>query len=627
MISGIYQRKKGRSVNPDWFTSISTPPGVTKDKDSICINGPIGFLSDPPFMSAEYKSLRPAATQDNELNAVFTGAFYNSAELSRIAGSDSISSYDQNTSLLILKLYQKIGINFIEKVNGKFAFALWDKSRQLFFLVRDRFGIEPMYYYYDDDKIVFSSNIQTIFRYVETVKSLNMDAVRKFLLFNYNPGFETFFKNVYNLQPGHILIVRQNQMDTHRFWQLSFKDTSHHDETEISERLLDHLRDAVRIRTNHDEVPGILLSGGMDSSTVARLSSEVLVHPVKTFSYRCKNESFDESHYARYMAKSINADHYEVEYYPSDILLTSEIIKSMNEPFCDIGINNATHILGRAASQKVNYVLTGDGGDELFGGHPVYEADKISAYFDKIPSIFKKTLSLLSFILPDSDKKKNLIVKTKRFFENCNLPRELISHRWRVYYSVSDLGKLLNTAAPGNISETDLFNDILKINHEADGPDLLSRALYSDYHTVIDFYLRRNDLNRKFGLETRFPLLDHRLVEFCASISSNMKINGWFDTKYIFKKAMQNILPHNIIYRKDKLGHSIPLKNWMRDNDIVKQYLFHFISEEVLSKRGLFNISFVQKMIREHLTKKRNNSHRLWALAVLEMWLREHYDY
>ena len=142
----------------------------------------------------------------------------------------------------------------------------------------------------------------------------------------------------------------------------------------------------------------------------------------------------------------------------------------------------------------------------------------------------------------------------------------------------------------------------------------------------MDFYLRRNDLNHRFQLETRYPMLDYRLVEYCAAIPSHLKIKGWFDTKYIFKKAMENTLPHNIVYRKDKLGHSIPLKNWIRDNKQVREFVLDLVSKDTVKKRDLFDYRYVEKLTEDHLTKKRNNSHRLWALAVLELWLREHYD-
>ncbi len=171
-----------------------------------------------------------------------------------------------------------------------------------------------------------------------------------------------------------------------------------------------------------------------------------------------------------------------------------------------------------------------------------------------------------------------------------------------------------------------LLADILAINGEMVDGDVLSRSIYSDYQTVVDFYLRRNDLIRRLGITVRYPLLDHELVEFCAKMASTLKIKGWFDTKYIFKKTMEGVLPDTIIYRKDKLGHSIPLKNWIRDDRKVKEMVLDYVSGDTLRRRGLFRPEHIAALTNDHMAKRRNNSHRLWTLAVLEMWLRHNLD-
>ena len=626
MISGIFLRNRDHIVDPDWLTTVVAPIDGDIIKSRILCEGSIGFSYYPQFSNEQNDELKPVFSRTHNLVAVFDGKIYNKGELSKLISSETCFSNHQNTSALIIDLYRKYGPNFVTKINGKFAFAIWDNSEQKLFLGRDRMGIEPLYYYADEKCFVFSSSIPIIFKFTKTVKDLNFNAVGKFLLFNYNPGLETFFKQIYRLRPAHILTIDLYSMKIDRYWKLSYKNLTQQSEEQVKERLLEQLRDAVYIRIEPGSQPGVFLSGGMDSSTVLALSKEISRVPLKTFSYRCRSESFDESIYAKYMAHSASSEHYECEYTPEDVLSMPDIVKKMNEPFCDVGINIATHILGKLAKQYVNYILTGDGGDELFGGHPVYEADKIGYWVDAIPSFIKNPMIHLFSQFPDSDKKKNFIVKVKRFSESIRLPSDLLSHRWRVYYNHNELLEVLNPSLAEEFKNIDLYEDILKYNREADGPDLLSQALYSDYQTAVDFYLRRNDLNRSFSIESHYPLLDHRLVEFCASIPSKMKINGWFDTKYIFKKAMEKVLPHKIIYRKDKLGHSIPLKNWIRENKKVGDFIFDHVSEEVIKKRGYFNSERVGRLIDEHINKRRNNSHRIWALAVVEMWFRENID-
>jgi asparagine synthase (glutamine-hydrolysing) len=626
MISGIFLRNKDQIVDPDWLaTVVSRSDGNIKKCRTLC-EGPIGFSYYSQLDTKSNTALEPFTSRTQDLTVVFTGKIYNADELEGAVGTHAYINDLQNSSSIVLNLYKKYGIDCIKKINGKFAFAIWDNHKHKLFLARDRLGIEPLYYYVDSEQFVFSSSIPIIFKYSKMVKDLNLEAVGKFLLFNYNPGLETLFKRIFRLRPSYILTVNGNRMDTRRYWKLSYQNITESREEELEESLLERLRDAVRIRMDPDSRPGVFLSGGMDSSTVLALSKEMSQVPLKTFSYRCRSESFDESIYAKYMAHSAGTEHYECEYTPEDVLSMPDIVKKMNEPFCDVGINIATHILGKLARQHVNYVFTGDGGDELFGGHPVYEADKVGHLVDAIPRFIKNPMIRLLSYLPDSDKKKNFLVKAKRFSESINMSSELLSHRWRVYYTHNELLELLDASLAEEFKGFNLYEDILRYNREADGPDLLSRALYSDYQTAVDFYLRRNDLNRNFSIESHYPLLDHRLVEFCALIPSKMKIKGWFDTKYIFKKTMERVLPHKIIYRRDKLGHSIPLKNWLRENNQVKDFIFDHVSEAVVEKRGYFNSKYVNRLIDEHITKRRNNSHRLWALAVLEMWFREHVD-
>jgi asparagine synthase (glutamine-hydrolysing) len=623
MIIGVHERETGSYVDAELIHGAvlaSLPKGSQVQK---YVNEKIGFCYSPPFDSIVYKALKPVEVDGGRFSAVFTGQIYNIKELM----NDIDGNKDhENITFLLLALYEKFGIDFLKKVNGKFSVGIWDNAQQRLVIARDHLGVEPLYYYVDENRVAFSSSISPIFRYTKIDRTLNHQAIGKFLLFNYNPGMETFFHHIYKLRPGHALIVGKDAIKTHCFWKVSFEKVLNDSEEEISEVLPDKIRNAIKARIDYNKDPGIFLSGGMDSSTVLSLTKESSNSPLNTYSYLCRGESFDESQYARIMSKYTESCHHEIEYTARDVMLMPEITREMNEPFCDVGINIATYILGKVASDRVSCVFTGDGGDELFGGHPVYEADKIANIVDKIPGILKDPMIRFFISLPDSDQKKNMTVKLKRFSESIGLPSELLSHRWRIYYSLDQLKQLLTHNISCNIIIDELFEDILQFDRETNCPDMLSKSLHCDYQTLMDFYLRRNDLNKKFNIETHFPLLDHNLVEYCASIPSKMKINGWFDTKFILKIAMEKILPNNIVHRKDKLGHSIPLKNWMREIKEIRDFITDYLSESTVNKRGFFQYSYIHKLLEEHFEKKRNNSHRLWGLAVLEMWLQERFD-
>jgi asparagine synthase (glutamine-hydrolysing) len=625
MIFGVLERIRERQVNSDVIRQIASASPNRLNDGMMLVHENFGCFYQQTYKHPFYENVRPAAAEDNSLVVIFEGNIYNSTELKESLDPNLKKWVTANPATLILCLYRQFELKFIGNLNGKFAFSIWDKQRNRLVLVRDRMGIEPLYYYIDRERIIFSSHIQQILQYPGVKKELNFQALYQFLLFNYNPGLHTFFEQIHKLRPAHLLVVRNGDVDFRRYWTLSFANMIPRDEKEITETLLELIRSAVRMRIDPGVELGTFLSGGMDSSTISAISSEFLDRPVHTFSYRCKGDGFDESYYAQFMAKHYKTQHNETEYRVDDVLEMEELVEYQDEPFCDIGINIATYILGREASAKVPYIFTGDGGDELFAGHPVYEADKMASVVDPIPGFIKAPLFAAARLLPDSEKKKNFVVKAKRFATSVAFPKELLSHRWRIYYDFGEIKKLVTNGTFQNLNGYHPYEDILQFNKEADGPDFLSRSLYSDYQTVVGFYLRRMNLNNRFHLEPRYPLLDHRLIEYCATLPSNLKFKGWSDTKYIFKKTMTGVLPDEIVFRKDKLGHSIPLKNWIRENDKIRNFVLDFISEEAVRKRGLFNYKFVHKIIKQHLSKTRNNSHRIWALAVLEMWLRKHF--
>ena len=429
------------------------------------------------------------------------------------------------------------------------------------------------------------------------------------------------------LPPGHYLKIKNGCLEIKRYWHLSFKNDKAKSEQQYVEELLPLMEDSVKIRLgNGQKSHGAFLSGGMDSSSVVGLMSPHINGGIHTFSFRCKGKSFDESNYAKIVSERYNTEHHLVEFSPQEILSITDIVEYMDEPFCDIGIEVASYILGRAAKGKVNYVLTGDGGDELLAGHPVYQADAVAQKFSKIAKPLQQMIINILGFFPDTDKKKSLSVKAQRFAYSYRFPTELFSNRWRIYYNASELNNLFNPDFNNEIQKSNPLKDIVSIYKEADGEDYLSKTLYGDYQTVVNFYLRRMQLLRAFGIEGRFPMLDHRLVEYAAKIPSELKLKGT-ETKYILHKTMAGVLPDEIVYRKDKLGHSVPFKNWLREVPEVKNFINDVLSEQTIKKREYFNNTFVNKLLTEHFSKKKNNSHRLWALLVLELWLRKNMDY
>lgn len=567
---------------------------------------------DQPFVSAE-----------GAVTVLFEGKVHNAADIRARFSSRAWRSASSGETLA--HLYAENPDGFLEPVNGKFAAAVWDAHRNRLILVRDRLGIEPMFYARQGNRLVFSTSLRALLKAGWAGKQINREALLQYLVLCYNPGDNTVIEGVRKLPAAHCLIADGSAVSERRYWSLSFAgSTASRPESEYRTEIARLIEDAVRLRMEADASPGLFLSGGIDSSGIAVLASRRSSGPLRSFSFRCAGPSYDESRYARLMAGSCRTEHTEVTYGPDRLRMIEQAVRGMDEPVSDIGIEIGTFLMGQAAQGKVSYVFSGEGGDELFGGHPAYSADKVAAVTDRIPRAILQPVARLLQRLPDTEAKKSLSVKLKRFSYSLAFPADLLSHRWRVYYTPRELAAVCAPLLHGGVDPDRAFDGIRRYAREADGPDMLSRSLYCDFFTLVGFYLRRLQLLRAWGIESRTPLLDHRLVEYAATIPSRLKLRGFSDTKYIYKRALEGIVPHEILYDRPKLGHSVPMKNWLREDPALQGWIRGVLLDGSLAGRGLIDSQAVGRMLEEHQRRAQNFSHRLWALVVLELWLRQH---
>jgi len=527
----------------------------------------------------------------------------------------------ENSIKGVLSLYKKKGIPFLEFLNGSYILALSDAHNKQVIIASDKMNTRSVFYCLEEDGLIFSSDLKFLAKFLERTVHIEPLALMKYLTFCYNTGSQTFFQGIQRLLPGYFLLWSKKDRQIKKYWSLSFNSQTEEKEKKVEETIREKLTEAVRIRADRRKKNGAFLSGGLDSSSIVSLLSSYTKQNIPTYSFRCKGKSFDESYYARIVSDYCKTQFNLIEYSPEDVLKAENMVDLMDEPFCDVGINIATYLLSENAAGKISSIFTGDGGDELFAGHPVYIADKVTKMISWIPESLLHPIFKFGRSLKDSEKKKDVRVKFKRFSESYRYPEELGTHRWRVYYNPLDLKELLVQGWWYGENPEDIFDDIIQFNKQADGKDMLSRSLASDYQTVVQFYLRRMSIARRMGLIPRMPMLDPDLVNYCATVPSKFKIRGFSDVKYIEKTAIEPLLPKEVVYRKDKLGHSIPMKNWLIDNARVKEFVYDLISENTIRSRNYFNPEYINKMKEDHLNRVRNNSHRLWALAVLELWL------
>ncbi len=528
-------------------------------------------------------------------------------------------------SLLLEHLSAK-GPDAITTFDGSFAVAWFDGRTRRLHLLRDAFGNEPLFYSEVAGGVIFASRVRDLLATGLTPGGLCPQGLAQYLTYCYVPGEATLDRGVRQVPSASRLVIdpKRGITERHRFYRVSFAGPHLWDEREIADRYCSLLERAVLRRLGESRF-GAFVSGGMDSSSMVTFARRHYDGPIRTFSYRCAGKSFDESVYARALAEAMHTEHTEIEYGEKETIQIDSVVAGMDVPMSDIGLEIGSWLLGAAADKQVDLILTGDGGDEMWASHPVYAAQRLLNRYERlpIPKFVDQSFRRFAAALPDSDQKRDLRVKIKRILPPLGLPAALEHYRWRVYYAPGELESVLMPEMAAKVRSYDPFQCVLDGNKGYDGPDDgLSPYIYNDYTTITPYYFHRLRLLRRFGIEVRFPYYDRALVEFCARIPARLKLEGIERTKRLFRAAMEGILPDAINHRKDKLGHSIPFKNWLREDGSLAPRIADVCSPESMRKRGLFRPEAVAQMTEEHRARRHNHSHQIWAIHVLELWLR-----
>ena len=569
---------------------------------------------------------QPIQNEDGSVQVVFNGEIYNFPELRNTLEECGHRFSTQADTEVIVHGYEEYGIDVVHHLRGMFAFALWDENKEHLLLVRDRPGIKPLHYYCDDEKFLFGSEIKAILQCERVPRDVNLDALDRFLTFEYIFSPETIFTGIHKLPPGHLLILPKNgDMRIEQYWDnLPTEPDRQKDEEFYVQRLAELLEESVKMRLISDVPLGALLSGGVDSSTVVGFMAKHSSKPVKTFSIGFEDQSYNELEYARIVSKRFNTEHYEFIIKPDAVDLVERLVKNLDEPFGDFSIF-PTYLVSKMAREYVTVALSGDGGDELFAGYDTYIADRVARGYQKLPAIFRKQVlpGLLQHI-PPSPRKKGLINRTKRFVEGTLLPEELMHTRWMIFLQDQEKRQLYANDLLQIFEQGNSYKYIRKYFGRSRGVSPLARQEYVDIKTYLtdDILVKVDRMSMAPSLETRVPFLDHKVMEFAATIPTSLKLKG-LTTKYVLKKAVADLLPQEILTR-GKEGFSIPIKNWIMQE--LRPLLLDTLSEKRIKQRGYFQPQYVQHLIQEHLDGKENHSHRLWALMMVEIWHQVYLD-
>jgi asparagine synthase (glutamine-hydrolysing) len=548
-----------------------------------------------------------------------------SGHIYRDLSSDRDGPLSRPASLLLARLDAR-GTAVLAEIEGSFALAYFDGRSRRLHLVRDRFGVEPLFYGLGRGGALFGSRTRDLVGTRLLRPGICPQGLVEFLTYCFIPGDATLDVQIRRVPPGHAIVLdtEGNVLERQRWYRLSFAGPQEQNERAIAHDFRMLLEAAVARRLEGTR-PGALLSGDMNSSSVLALARRHREEPMLSFALHCGGQGSDDSAYARALAETMGTQHHVVEYAEEQALEIERAVAEMDTPFCDVGIDVGTWILGQAAAGRADFVLTGDGGDALWASHPVYAAQRLLAPYERLgfPRGFDRALHWLGAQLRDSDSRRDLRVVAKRLMPHPDLPRALGPFRWRSHYVPEEILTLVTSQTVRELAPANPFKSVLDAYEGYDGPDDgISCHLYNDYVTASSLSMSRLLLLRRFGIEARSPFYDHELVEYGARIPASKKLEGIARTKRLFREAMQGLLPDVIQHRKGELGLCVPMKHWLRSEGPLGRRIAKILSPDSIRARGLFRPEPVQRMLKEQRARRHDHSHRLWALYVLELWLR-----
>ena len=556
---------------------------------------------------------QPIFNEDRSVVVVFNGEIYNYHELRLGLRERGHHFSTQSDTEVIAHAYEEYGDECVEHLRGMFTFALWDSKRERLLAARDRFGKKPLHYYWDGQRLVFGSEIKSILE-AGIPREVNALALDEYLVYGYVLTPHTLFKDVMKVPAGHVLIYENGQISTKRYWELPFTPTCQDDEATALERVRALLKEAVQVRLMSEVPLGAFLSGGIDSSLVVGLMSSMTSQPVKTFSIGFEEDDFSELPYARRIAKHFGTDHHEFFVRPDLVSALPQLVWAYDEPFADPSML-PTYYVSKLAREHVTVALTGDGGDEIFGGYTRYDRE---VAINRIPPLIRSLCGYCSQFMPDG-------MRGKRRLRN-------MSHDLATRYVHS--GMLFAEGARASLYHQDylaLLDDHDPYHRQksqflpVQQFDLVTQMQYVDVRTYLtdDILVKVDKASMFNSLETRAPLLDQHLVEYVSSLPATIRTRN-NALKYLLKKAAADIVPTEILTRP-KQGFGVPIKHWFRGE--LTSYAYDLLDSSRARQRGIFDQQFIRNLLQSHAGARLiNHSEAIWALLCLELWFQVYID-
>jgi asparagine synthase (glutamine-hydrolysing) len=620
-IAGIY-RQDGGPVEQAWLGAMA---------DRLCHRGPDadGFLAEPGLGFAHRRlsvidvsdaGRQPIGTEDGRFQVCYNGEIYNFDDIRRDLLARGHVFVSRTDTEVVAHAWEEWGPAALPRFNGMFAFAVWDRRERRLWLVRDRLGVKPLYYTQQDGRLIFGSEIKALLAVPGVQRSLDPAALDAFLALNYVPGPRTIWREVAQLPPGHLLTADASGVRVESWWDVHFGRDLRTDRSAAIDEIRALCDDAVRLRLVSDVPLGAFLSGGLDSSAVVHFMRPRHTGPLHTFSVRFEEGSFDEGPYAALVAKTYDLTHHEVVCRASDVEgCLDRLVWHADSPVADISMVPMFR-LAEETRRHVTVVLSGDGGDEVFGGYAVYHADRAAHVWRALPRWFRERLVRpIVEGLPASTSKMSLDYALRQFVAGAGEAPEQAHYHWRTICTRDERASLLRpdvreAAAREAAPEAPFLAAYLA----SGAPEVMDRLFHVDVKTFLaDSILPKVDrTTMAFGLEAREPWLDYRLVELGARLPWRWKLHGR-DTKVIFKDAMRGLVPDPIV-RRTKAGFHAPLASWFRGP--LQPLLRHTLSADALAAIPELDPARVQAMMEAHVAGRANHAFKLWGLVTLVRW-------
>lgn len=571
---------------------------------------------------------QPLSNETGNVMLVFNGEIYNYRELRHDLTSRGHQFKTHSDGEVIAHLYEEREEDFVHELNGMFAIALWDDRRQRLILARDRAGEKPLYYSQCGETLVFGSEVKALLEYPGMPREIDSEAMRQYFFYGYVPSPRSIWHGIHKLPAGWRIIVESGKMRAEPYWQLrdylrapGLPQASKTDARGMVEELRRRLREAAISRLVSDVPLGVFLSGGIDSSTLVALMSDLSPGNVNTFSVSFPEKSFDEEPYAARVARRFGARH-EVLRVDEQSLLEGlhALTPSLDEPLADPAVI-PTFLLSWFARRQIKVALSGEGSDELFGGYPTYLGARLARYYMQLPKFLRaRCAGWLKTLLPASSGAAPVGLFLERFLAHVEKEPALRHQTWFGVFTPEQLASLLIQTGPARLSES-ITEPIENVLQGTSFEDEVAEGLYLDFRLYLadDLLVKVDRASMACSLELRTPFLDHRLIEFAAGLPAALKVRR-FELKSLLKKAVEPWLPREIVYRQ-KRGFSVPIARWLRRD--LRPMIDDLLSEERLQSAGLFNPAFVRRMVDAHQSGRADYRRPLWALLCFELWRKQ----